>query len=178
MLRDGVVSVKQWNWLSAARGGWVALILGMVALMTIASPLEYRYIITPCPACDSPALPPPLLVFLHHADGRFVSRIAIVPCILWLISEVPPYFFPNSVSSVDNLPNPLPIIIWPSFLLTFLGSQLCRYFRFSNPYQRRQTKWVAFGILAALTGFLVIILGTQSVPEAQRTKVFVTIRNR
>ncbi len=77
MLNNGVVSVKQWNWLPVARAGWVALILGMVGLMTIVSPLEYRYITTPCLACDSPALTPPLLAELSQV-GLSLQAYALI----------------------------------------------------------------------------------------------------
>ncbi len=114
------------------------------------------------------------LFFYLFPDGRFVPRIAVIPCILWFLFEVVPYFFPNSIFAIDSLTNPLnpyADAIWPFFMLTFLGSQLYRYFRSSNPFQRRQTKWVTFGILAALTSFMVIIFSTLSIPESQRTWV-------
>jgi hypothetical protein len=125
------------------------------------------------PAASVAALGQVLIAFFFYLfpDGRFVPKIMIIPLVLWIISEVPPYLFSNSLLNIDNLPSPYPSIIWPSFILSFLGAQLYRYFRSSNPFQRRQTKWVVFGTSIGLTGFMVCIFLTQGIPLTFRTWV-------
>ena len=46
--------------------------------------------------------------------------------------------------------------IFLSLLLSAVGTQIYRYRRLSTPEQRRQTKWVVFGISIALVGVLTI----------------------
>jgi hypothetical protein len=97
------------------------------------------------------------LFFNIFPDGRIVPR--------WVIWTVPPAlvweagrtFFPNSPVNSDNWPSQLGIVSWLVFCGLLIFAQIYRYRYVSTPVQRRQTKWVVFGICAALLGFLVFI---------------------
>jgi signal transduction histidine kinase len=93
------------------------------------------------------------LFFYLFPDGRFVPRwtrwLAVV-AIVWLISST--FFFPDSPFSIGSS-NPLPpsgFVILLLFVSTGLFAQIYRYRRVSSMVQRQQTKWVVFGVVAAM----------------------------
>src|SRR6266496_3400473 len=63
----------------------------------------------------------------------------------------------------------LNVVVWLGALGTVIYSQVYRYRHVSNAVQRQQTKWVVFGIAAALMGFLSITLTLGVVAPAPDT---------
>ncbi len=100
-----------------------------------------------------------VIFFFLFPDGRFVprwTRWAALASALYFMAAI---FFPDSA---------LAILLEPAFFI-FLGTlvvaQVQRYRRVSTPEQRQQTKWVVFGFVVALTGFIAIILMVQFVVQ-------------
>jgi len=97
-------------------------------------------------------------LFLYlFPDGHFIPRWTRWMALIWIAWLLPRYWFPAWPPSDTWL-------VWPN-LLVWLGglggavySQAYRYRHVSNTIRRQQTKWVVFGIAAALTGFLSINL--------------------
>jgi hypothetical protein len=48
-------------------------------------------------------------------------------------------------------------VLFPGFLVSFVFAQAYRYRRVSGPAERQQTKWVVFGVAAALVGIGTIL---------------------
>jgi hypothetical protein len=48
--------------------------------------------------------------------------------------------------------------VWLGFLGLFVFAQVYRYRRWSDPVQQQQTKWVVFGLSAAVGGFFLAVL--------------------
>jgi hypothetical protein len=96
--------------------------------------------------------------FYLFPDGRFVPRwtrwLAIASALLF----VPDVFFEDS--SLTALTDPLFFV----FIGSLVFAQVYRYARVASPAQRQQTKWVVFGFLAALVGFVGAIFLYEFVP--------------
>jgi hypothetical protein len=105
---------------------------------------------------DVIGFPSLILFFFLFPDGRFVPRwtrwIVVTAALLF----IPGSFFPNSLLNPSNWPGllffPIPLAIFGSLVST----QIYRYRRISTPEQRQQTKWIVFGMVVALLGFLLL----------------------
>nr|HET6902315.1 histidine kinase [Ktedonobacteraceae bacterium] len=84
--------------------------------------------------------------------GRFVPRwtcwLWIAVIVFWTVDGFFP-FFPFK-------PSPIRDVLFLGFVGSIPVAQMYRYWRVSNTEQRRQTKWVVFGISIGLGGFLVL----------------------
>src|SRR5947209_3551776 len=93
-----------------------------------------------------------ILFFYLFPDGRFVPRWMSVLAFVLVVLQVHSFFFPDVLFlRWLNLPGPTENIF---FLASIVFAQVYRYWRVSNPLQRQQTKWVVFGVAAAVVGFL------------------------
>jgi hypothetical protein len=70
----------------------------------------------------------------------------------WLLLRAPAYVLPDSLLNIENWSPALGSGSFLAFVGSGLLAQLYRYRHVSNPVQRQQTKWVVYGITAALTG--------------------------
>ena len=92
--------------------------------------------------------------FYLFPDGRFVPRWTRVPASMWIAFLVPVYFFPASPFSATTWP-PLPVASLTLALLgTLMFAQIYQYVKVSGPIERQQTKWVVFGLTAAIVLFV------------------------
>ncbi|MFL5800884.1 MAG: histidine kinase [Roseiflexaceae bacterium] len=97
-------------------------------------------------------------LFLYlFPDGRFVPRWTRWVALAWIAWLVPKYWIPTwpDVSTWTTWIN---TVVWLGALGTVVYAQVYRYRHVSTSVQRQQTKWVVFGIAAALMGFLSITL--------------------
>jgi hypothetical protein len=96
------------------------------------------------------------LFFYLFPSGHFDR-----PWIVWLTAsmilfEIADVFFPSPSSSSFLIL--LYTVLFLIFTVAMLVIQIYRYRRVSTPIQRAQTKWVVFGAVLGLTGYLVGVL--------------------
>jgi hypothetical protein len=90
--------------------------------------------------------------FFVFPDGHFVPRWGRWAVAVWIVYQASFSFVPND--------SPLRPEAWPTLLLlplvlglfgTMVFAQVYRYLRISEPIERQQTKWVVFGLTAAIS---------------------------
>jgi len=109
-----------------------------------------------------------LTLFYLFPDGRFVPRWTRVLAPIFAILELPYTFFPNASQSAFTLPPLFATLAWVGWLATCVFAQVYRYLRVSDPEQRQQTKWVVFGMTAAIVGSLLLDAPRQIYPSLQQ----------
>ena len=98
-----------------------------------------------------------MLFFYLFPSGSFVPRWTRWLAIVWCAQRIFNLF-------VDSLPEPALWVQWLfaglffGLLGSFVFAQTYRYRRVSGPVERRQTKWVVFGVVAALIGNVATLL--------------------
>jgi hypothetical protein len=100
------------------------------------------------------------LFFCLFPSGRFVPRWIRWLAMAYLAALVPVLFFPHSPLDWANrfdIEEVYPLGIAP-FYVGFVGAQVYRYMWVSTPSQRRQTKWVVFGLAVAFGGLITVLL--------------------
>jgi hypothetical protein len=99
-----------------------------------------------------------LILFIYlFPDGRFVPPWTRWLAALWIGLMVPVHFFAEPLHAL--LGNPWVNGLFATGLVgTTLFAQVYRYRWVSGPSQRQQTKWVVFGIVAALGGSCMLLL--------------------
>jgi hypothetical protein len=102
-----------------------------------------------------------LLFFFLFPDGRFVPRWTLGIVFVYALANIPGSLFPAPPHG--TILETITFLIGFPLLIVVVGiglfSQIYRYRRVSNPVQRQQTKWVVYGIVAAVilfTGFVTI----------------------
>jgi signal transduction histidine kinase len=90
-------------------------------------------------------------------DGRFVPRWTRWVLLGWAAYQFSATFFRDSVLDIDSISAVLSNLLWLFFLGSVIASQIYRYRTVSTPLQREQTKWVVFGMMVGISGFLAII---------------------
>jgi len=90
-------------------------------------------------------------------DARFVPRWTRWVLLGWAAYQFSATFFQDSALDIDNISPVLSSILWLFFLGSVIASQVYRYRTVSTPLQRQQTKWVVYGMVVGLGGFLLII---------------------
>jgi hypothetical protein len=90
--------------------------------------------------------------FFVFPDGRFVPRWGRWAVVVWIVYQASFSLVPND--------SPLQPEAWPTLLLlplvlglfgAMVFAQVYRYLRVSEPIERQQTKWVVFGLTAAIS---------------------------
>jgi hypothetical protein len=99
-----------------------------------------------------------LILFIYlFPDRRFVPPWTRWLAALWIGLMVPVTFFAEPLNAL--LSNPWVNALFVTGLVgTTLFAQVCRYRWVSGPSERQQTKWVVFGIVAALGGSCLLLL--------------------
>ncbi len=91
-----------------------------------------------------------VIFFYIFPDGRFVPRwTGILAIILASWSLVWPFYPPLDPY---RWPRPFPFLILLAWFGTGVFAQVYRYVHFSSPVERQQSKWVVFGLIAAVLG--------------------------
>jgi hypothetical protein len=107
-----------------------------------------------------------LFLFLYlFPDGQFVPRWTFWLAIVLVTVMVPIALFPGppfDMKKWSPLAFALFLLCW---VLPGVIAQVYRYRHVSGPMQRQQTKWVIFGLTAALTGWAGVIILLDIVPS-------------
>jgi hypothetical protein len=103
------------------------------------------------------------LFFATFPNGRIVPRVMWIPLALWSLNFFLDLFvgwIPRSSSLWDIMA----ATTWLGMFGSGAAAQAYRYLRVSNEQERRQTKWVVFGIAVLVTSILIVFfspLGSQ-----------------
>jgi hypothetical protein len=88
--------------------------------------------------------------------GRFVPRWMALIGIAWVGVQIPEFFGPGSTMDPTQASPALQAFVFLGFVASVALTQAYRYRRDSTPAQRRQTKWVVYGTVIALAGYLAL----------------------
>lgn len=109
-------------------------------------------------------LPAGVLAFLGDAsimvllyvfpDGHFVPRWTRWLVLLWTLAWAPSHFLPGGPLDLGALPLPLRTLAFAVGPVPAIAAQIYRYRRTSSLDQRRQTKWVMYGVTVGLGAIL------------------------
>jgi hypothetical protein len=97
-----------------------------------------------------------MLFFYLFPSGSFVPCWTRWLAVVWFVERIFNLF-------VDSLPDPalwfqvLFALGFLGLLVSFIFAQAYRYLRVSGPVERQQTKWVVFGVAAALVGIAAML---------------------
>lgn len=148
---------------SRKSGDWLALFVALTLVTFGLGTFSYAFDIL---AVSQPALDLPgrvvefigdatIIVFLYtFPNGRFVPRWTRLMAIVWIVTRVPQYFFPDSPFNSENWPVPYDNLLTSIVLGGGVLAQIYRYRHVSGPGERRRTKWVVFGLGAGISGIL------------------------
>lgn len=101
-------------------------------------------------------------------DGHFVPRWTRWVAIAWIVPQIPEFFAPGSSLDPMRYPPLLQAGGFLGFVLSVVIAQTYRYRHVSGTVQRQQTKWVVFGVVIALSGFLALTFLTPLIlPEVE-----------
>jgi hypothetical protein len=106
-----------------------------------------------------------IIFFYVFPDGRFIlrwTRISTVVLVIWSLLWP---FFPQL--DPYQLPHPFPFVVLTGWLATAVVTQLYRQFRLTEPASRQQTKWVVFGLTAAVLGDFITHIAWYIFPSLQ-----------
>jgi peptidoglycan/LPS O-acetylase OafA/YrhL len=98
------------------------------------------------------------LFFFLFPNGRFVPRWTRYLAVVLVVVTVPSALLPNSPFGSNNWSALFYLLFTSGWLLLGVFAQVYRYRRVSGPTERQQTKWVVFGLAAALAILLVVTL--------------------
>jgi hypothetical protein len=109
-----------------------------------------------------------LFLFLYlFPDGQFVPRWTFWLAIVLVTVMVPIALFPGPPFDMKKWPPLAFALFLLCWVLPGVTAQVYRYRHVSGPMQRQQTKWVVFGLTAALTGWAGVIILLAIVPSLQ-----------
>ncbi len=96
-----------------------------------------------------------LLFFYLFPDGRFVPRWTLAIVLVYALLSILGSFIPTPPNGTISVLLGLPLLA--AVVGIGLFSQVYRYKRVSNAVQRQQTKWVVYGVVAAVILFTGIV---------------------
>ena len=99
--------------------------------------------------------------------GRFVPRWTGWAAVFFAAHEAFYYLFPKSIFNIARSFPLLDFAMLTTFACIAIGSQLYRFRYVSSPVERQQTKWVAFGMVAAGLGAVAFELSISGSPLGQ-----------
>jgi GAF domain-containing protein len=107
------------------------------------------------------------VIFLYiFPDGRFVPRwTGILTIILMIWSVMWPFYPPLNPYRWTHA---FPFLVLNFWFATGIGTQIYRYTYISSPVQQQQTKWVVFGLTAAVLGDFVTHIAWYIFPSLQK----------
>lgn len=105
-----------------------------------------------------------LLLYLFPT-GRFVPAGTVILAAIWAVIGLPAVFAPKASISLASWPVQVQVVVLVIFAVAGVFAQIYRYLTVSNPLQRQQAKWAAFGLSAAALGPFAYFLPFVILPE-------------
>jgi signal transduction histidine kinase len=116
-----------------------------------------------------------VIFFFVFPTGRFVPRWSAWIVAAWILFQLPRYYFPEFALSLRNWNPILYNSLFAAGLLSGILSQIYRYWRVSNSTERVQTKWVVFGTVVGVGGFVITRLLTLLLSEPNGRDLLINI---
>src|SRR5215207_3224270 len=95
--------------------------------------------------------------FCLFPDGHFVPRWIRVPAAAWIVYQVP-FNFVSKAQLVEGVWGLLNVSLFLGLLGILVAGQIYRYVRVSGAAERQQTKWVVFGLTAAIGALIATVI--------------------
>ena len=105
--------------------------------------------------------------YLTFPTGRFVPRWTRWAAVIFAAHDAFHYLYPRSIFDIAKSFPPLDFAVLTALACVAIGSQLYRYRYVSSPAERRQTKWVVFGLASAGLGTVAFELSIPGSPLGQ-----------
>jgi hypothetical protein len=105
--------------------------------------------------------------YLLFPSGRFVPRWTRWAAVIFAAHDAFHYLYPRSIFDIAKSFPPLDFAVLTALACVAIGSQLYRYRYVSSPAERRQTKWVVFGLASAGLGTVAFELSIPGSPLGQ-----------
>jgi hypothetical protein len=105
--------------------------------------------------------------YLLFPSGRFVPRWTRWAVGLFVAHDVFYWLFPDSIFDISSSSPPLDYAVLTALACIAIGSQVYRYRYVSSPTERRQTKWVVFGMVLAGLGTVAFEIPISGTPLGQ-----------
>jgi len=97
--------------------------------------------------------------------GRFIPRWTVMICLGWVLFQIPHLYFPNSLLNLAISSPALYTVTFAVGILSGVVAQVYRYKRVSDSIERQQTKWVVYGLVIGIGGYIVIRLISVLIPD-------------
>jgi signal transduction histidine kinase len=94
-----------------------------------------------------------LAFFFLFPNGRFVPKWTSGILAGWFLFQLPRYFFPDSPLNLQHY-GIYYNVLFTAGILSGIASQIYRYRRVSNAVERQQTKWVLYGLIIGVGGYV------------------------
>lgn len=101
--------------------------------------------------------------FYIFPDGRFVPRWTAWLMPLWGVAILASGF-PEATAATDRIPSPVTEVFFAALFLSCPAALVLRYRNHSDPAQRQQVKWVAFGLGIMVVAYLAFWVGPELIP--------------
>ncbi|MGE5378935.1 MAG: GAF domain-containing sensor histidine kinase [Bacteroidota bacterium] len=91
--------------------------------------------------------------FYLFPNGHFVPKWTAGILLAWFLFQLPRYFFPNAPFNLQNNQS-IYNLLFTLGILSGAAAQVHRYLHVSNAVERQQTKWVLYGLVIGVGGFI------------------------
>jgi hypothetical protein len=95
---------------------------------------------------------------ISFPDGRVNPRWSLYLIVGWILLTVPLFLLPSTSLNFQKWPSWAREAVWLGLFSSLVWVQVYRYRRLYGPVLRQQTKWVVFGLVVALGGFMAVRL--------------------
>ena len=117
-----------------------------------------------------------ILVFLFvFPNGRFIPRWSIIITVVYVLIQLPRYYAPDSQWNLVDLNSILYNLFFIGINLSGLGAQVYRYRKISDLIEKQQTKWVVYGLIVGIGGYMAVKLLGVMVDDPNGSGLVITI---
>ena len=142
---------------------WIAILLSMASVTYGATNFfflevlgsQYPILALPSNLVQGFAFEAFPILLLCFPDGRFIPRWMAPFAVVWTIWMVLGGFFHDTPLNLFSLPHGVAFSILTGYMLLCMGCSIYRYRRISTQSQRQQAKWLVFGSVIGIVGFII-----------------------